>query len=64
VIARDEKMAISVLPKVLVNADASWMVKTTADNLDMIKNLRKEKEDINFLNEIITELRNRENELK
>ena len=64
VIARDEKMAMSVLPKVLVNADASWMAKTTADNLDMIKNLRKENEDINFLNQIIAELRNRERELE
>jgi len=64
VIGRDAKMAMSVLPKVLARAEASWMAKTTADNLDMIKNLRKEKEDINFLNEIIAELRNRENELK
>ena len=64
VIGRDEKMAMSVLPKVLTQADASWVAKTTADNLDMIKNLRKEKENIDFLNEIIEELRNRENELK
>jgi tetratricopeptide (TPR) repeat protein len=64
VIGRDEKMAMSVLPRVLARAEASWMAKTTADNLDMIKNLRKEKGDINFLNEIIAELRNRENELK
>lgn len=64
VIGRDEKMAMSVLPKVLARAEASWMAKTTADNLDMIKNLRKEKEDIDVLNEIIAELRNREDELK
>ncbi|MGD2098365.1 MAG: TRAFs-binding domain-containing protein [Desulfobacterales bacterium] len=64
VIDRDEKMAMSVLPKLLVSAEASWMVKTTADNLDLIKDLRKEKEDINALNELIAELRNREKELK
>ena len=55
---------MSVMPKVLARAEASWMVKTTADNLDLIKDLRKEKEDIEFLNEIIAELRKRENELK
>ena len=64
VIARDEKMAMSVLSKVLAKAEASWMAKTTADNLDMIKDLRKEKENISPLNKIITELRNREKELK
>jgi tetratricopeptide (TPR) repeat protein len=63
VIGRDEKMAMSVMPKVLARAAASWMVKTTADNLDLIKDLRKEKEDISTLSGIITELRNRENEL-
>jgi hypothetical protein len=63
VIERDEKMAMSVLPKVLAGAKASWMVKTTADNLDLIKDLRKEKEDTNTLSEIIAELRNRENGL-
>ena len=64
VIGRDEKMAMSVLPKVLARAEASWMVKTTADNLDMLKDLRKEKENISTLNEIITELRTKENEFK
>jgi tetratricopeptide (TPR) repeat protein len=63
VIGRDEKMAMSVLPKLLVYAEASWMVKTTADNLDLIKDLRKEKEDINTLNKIIADLRDREKEL-
>jgi len=63
VIGRDEKIAMSVMPKVLARAEASWMLKTTADNLDLIKDLRKEKEDIGTLDEIIVELRNRENEL-
>jgi tetratricopeptide (TPR) repeat protein len=63
VIGRDEKMAMSVLPNLLVHAEASWMVKTTADNLDLIKDLRKEKEDIKVLKEIIVELRNKEKEL-
>jgi len=64
VIGRDETMATNVLPKLLINAEASWMVKTTADNLDLIKDLRKKREDINTLNDIIGELRNREKELK
>ena len=63
VIGRDEKMAMSVLPKLLISAEASWMVKTTADNLDLIKDLRKEKEDIKVLKEIIVALRNREKDL-
>ena len=40
------------------------VIPTWTDNLDMIKNLRKEKEDIELLNEIIAELRNGEDELK
>jgi len=63
-IGRDEKMAMSVLAKVLVNAKAAWMVKTTVDNLDMLKDLRKDKEDTTTLSEIVAELRKRENELK
>ena len=63
-IGRDEKVALSVLPRVLVNAEASWMVKTTADNLEMLKDLRAEKEDTSGLEEVINELRERENELK
>ena len=63
VIGRDPKMAMSVLPKVLASATASWMAKTTADTLDMIQDLRKEKEDTDTLSEIIAALRNRENEL-
>jgi len=62
-IGRDEKMAMSVLPKVLVNAKAKWMVKTTVDNLDMLKDLREDKEDTTTLSEIFAELRKRENEL-
>jgi hypothetical protein len=64
VIGRDETMAKNVLPKLLINAEASWMVKTTADNLDLIKDLRKKREDINTLEHIIAELRNREEELR
>jgi tetratricopeptide (TPR) repeat protein len=63
-IGRDEKMAMSVLAKVLVNAKAAWMVKTTVDNLDMLKDLRKDKEDTTTLSEIVAELRKREDELK
>lgn len=63
-IGRDEKVALSVLPRVLVNAEASWMAKTTADNLEMLKDLRAEKEDTSGLEEVINELRERENELK
>jgi hypothetical protein len=64
VIGRDETMAKNVLPKLLINAEASWMVKTTADNLDLVKDLRKKREDINTLEHIIAELRNREEELR
>ena len=63
-IGRDETVAFSVLPRVLANADASWMVKTTADNLEMLKDLRTEKEDTGDLAEVIIELREREKELK
>jgi hypothetical protein len=63
-IGRDEKMAMSVLAKVLVNAKAAWMVKTTVDNLEMLKDLRKDKEDTTTLSEMVAELRKREDELK
>jgi hypothetical protein len=57
VIGRDDKMAMNVWPKLLASAKASWMLKTTADNLKLIRDLRKGKEDINTLDEIIGELR-------
>jgi transcriptional accessory protein Tex/SPT6 len=63
-IGRYEKMAMSVLPKVLVNAKAAWMAKTTVDNLDMLKDLREDKEDTTTMSEIVVELRKRENELR
>ena len=63
-IGRDEKVALSVLPRVLVNAEASWMIKTTADYLEMLKDLRTEKEDTGGLEEVISELREREKEIK
>ena len=63
-IGRDEKVALSVLPRVLVNAKASWMVKTTADNLEMLKDLRAKKEDTSNLEAIIKELKAREKEFK
>jgi MAP3K TRAFs-binding domain len=63
-IGRDETVAFSVLPRVLANADALWMVKTTADNLEMLKDLRVKKEDTSSLEEIINELREREKEFE
>ena len=63
-IGRDDKVAFSVLPKVLVNAEAAWMVKTTADNLEMLKDLRAGKEDTSGIEEVINELREKEKEFK
>jgi len=62
-IGRDEKVALHVLPKVLIAAEAGWMVKTTADNLELLLELRKEKEDIRILEKVIRELKTREKEL-
>ena len=62
-IGRDEKVALQVLPKVLIAAEAGWMVKTTADNLELLLELRKEKEDIRILEKVIRELKTREKEL-
>jgi tetratricopeptide (TPR) repeat protein len=62
-IGREEKVASSVLPRVLAAAEAGWMAKTTADNLEMVLRLRRGKEETSRLEGIISELRKRQQEL-
>ena len=59
VISEDWKMAIRVLPKVLASAKAAWIIKTTLDNLLLVKAARYTAE----LNGIIPELQARFEEL-
>ena len=65
-IGRDTKLADQALPKVLsaaTLAGAAWMAKTTADNLDMLLGLRKEKENTDNLQKAIAALRQKEQDL-
>jgi hypothetical protein len=57
IIGRDYESAEGVVAKVLDAASASWMAKTTADNLDMLLRLRKDKEDTALLEKTIAALR-------
>ena len=60
VIGRDRRMAVSALPRVVGAATADWMVKTTADNLEMVRGLREGKEDTAVLDRVIDTLREKE----
>ena len=65
-IGRDDDMAKQALPRVLAAATAagaSWMPKTTYDNLTMVLNLRKGKEDTAVLETAIAALREKEQDL-
>ena len=63
-IGREETIATNVLPRLLVAAEAGWMAKTTVDNLELLLNLRRGKEETTQLETIIEALRSRENELQ
>lgn len=66
VIGRDEELAHRALARVLTAATAAsagWMPKTTADNLEMVRGLRKGKEDTTTLDRVISALREKEREL-
>lgn len=56
-IGRDNALADSVLGKVLAAANAGWMLKTTADNLDMVVKLRDDEEERAILERAIAALR-------
>lgn len=65
-IGRDEAMAKRALPGVLgaaSKAKASWIPKSTADNLEMVLGLRHEKEDNETLEQSIAALRKKQKEL-
>jgi tetratricopeptide (TPR) repeat protein len=62
-IGRDYESAEGVIARALSLAKASWMAKTTADNLQMVLELRKDKEDIAPLEQAIAALRERAEEL-
>ncbi len=64
VVDRDQRMIMSALPRVVGTATADWMVKTTADNLEMVRGLRKGKEDTDVLDQVIETLRKKEEELR
>ncbi len=64
VIGRDPRMAASALPKVVGTATADWMVKTTADNLEMVRGIREGKEDTTVLDQVIDALREKEAALR
>ncbi len=56
IVGRDYAAATEVLPRVLDAATADWMVTTTANNLHLIKLLRKDKEDVRELTRVMKEL--------
>jgi len=65
-IGRDASVAERALTRVLVAADAlnaSWAPGTTADNLEMVESLRRNKEDTGPLHRAIAALRQKEKEL-
>lgn len=59
VIGRDYDAAEAVLPRVLVSASASWMAKTTADNLELILELRSGEAESDRAKGAVTALRER-----
>lgn len=61
-IGRDEKMALNVLPRVIVAAKAGWMVKTTSDNLKLVLELRRGKENTRKIEKVIEELSKKKND--
>jgi tetratricopeptide (TPR) repeat protein len=65
-IGRDDQLAERALSRVLASASAagaSWMAQTTADNLKMVKELRKGQEDTTSLDKAISALREKERDL-
>jgi hypothetical protein len=64
VVGRDRRMTAAALPRVVGSATADWMVKTTADNLAMVRDLREGQEDTSVLKQVIDALRKKEAELR
>jgi len=62
-IGGDRETATEALPRVLALADAEWKAKTTADNLEMLERLRRDREDTTYLMDAIEALRTRQAEL-
>lgn len=62
-IGRDYELAENVLPRVLAAARYNWRAKTTADNLELLLNLRKGKENTAVLEKCLQALRKKEREL-
>jgi tetratricopeptide (TPR) repeat protein len=58
-IGRDEGLARRVLPRLVSVKSEPWMLETTADNLEMVMNLRKDSEPTDTLETTIAELRSR-----
>ena len=55
-IGRDENLALKVLPRMLAVEAEPWMLKTTVNNLEMLLNLRKGKEETKILADAISRL--------
>jgi len=62
-VGRDRESAEQVLPRVLNAATASWMAETTANNLELIRDLRKQREDVGYLQTAIDALNGRAKQL-
>ncbi len=62
-VGRDYAAAAEALPRVLEAATAGWMPETTAANLELIRDLRRQKEDTAALEEAISALRARARQL-
>jgi hypothetical protein len=58
-IGRDQGLATRVLPRLVTVKSEPWMLETTADNLEMVMNLRKDSEPTDTLATAIAELRSR-----
>ena len=62
-IGSDPETAAEALPRVVMLADADWKAKTTADNLEMLEGLRRDREDTTYILDAVTALRARQAEL-
>ena len=63
-VGNDWTTAVRVLPRVIAAARESWMPKTTADNLELLKQARQRQgQELPQVDEIIAALRQRGTEL-
>lgn len=63
-IGRDDALASRVVPRLLAIEAKPWMLRTTADNLQLLKDFRQDREDGNTLEESINVLRHRATSLE